>query len=81
VPEQHGEQARHAEHQRKGEKVPLLAKKIYVCVTKKFHAVPQIVVGRSSLVKDFEAIVLAAETGSPRPTINDERPTIVFLNA
>jgi hypothetical protein len=38
MPEQHREYTRHAEHQRKGEKVPLFAEKIYVWVPKKFHS-------------------------------------------
>ena len=37
VPEQHGKYARHAEDQRKGEKVPLLAEKIDVDVMKELH--------------------------------------------
>ena len=39
MPKQHGEYSRHAEHQRKGEKIPLLAQKVYVWISKKFHAV------------------------------------------
>jgi hypothetical protein len=39
MPEQHGKYARHAEQQRKGEKIPLLAEKVYVRISKKFHAV------------------------------------------
>ena len=39
MPEQHGKYARHTEHQRKGEKIPLLAQKVYVWISKKFHAV------------------------------------------
>jgi hypothetical protein len=38
MPEQHGDHTRHTEHQGKGEKVPLFAEKIYVWITKKFHA-------------------------------------------
>jgi hypothetical protein len=38
MPEQHGKYARHTEHQRKGEKIPLLAQKVYVWISKKFHA-------------------------------------------
>jgi hypothetical protein len=39
MPKQHGEYTRYAEHQRKGEKIPLLAQKVYVWISKKFHAV------------------------------------------
>jgi hypothetical protein len=39
MPEEHGEHSRHTEHQRKGEKIPLLAQKVYVWISKKFHAV------------------------------------------
>jgi hypothetical protein len=39
MPKQHGEYSRNAEHQRKGEKIPLLAQKVYVWISKKFHAV------------------------------------------
>src|SRR5712692_11816817 len=38
MPEQHGKHARHTEYQRKGEKIPLFPEKIYVWITKKFHA-------------------------------------------
>jgi hypothetical protein len=38
MPERHGEYPRHAENQRKSEKIPLLPKEIYICVSKKFHA-------------------------------------------
>src|SRR5713101_3125507 len=38
MPEQHGKYTRHAEYQRKGEKIPLFPEKIYVWITKKFHA-------------------------------------------
>jgi hypothetical protein len=38
MPEQHGKHSRHAENEGKGEEVPLLPQKIYVCVSKKFHA-------------------------------------------
>jgi hypothetical protein len=38
MPEQHGKYAGHAEDQRESEEVPLLAEKIYVGITKKFHA-------------------------------------------
>src|SRR5712692_239222 len=37
MPEQHGKHTRHAEYQRKGEKIPLFPEKIYVWITKKFH--------------------------------------------
>jgi hypothetical protein len=37
VPEQHGKQARHAEHEREGEKIPLLAEKIDVGIAKELH--------------------------------------------
>ena len=37
MPEQHGKQSRNAENQRKGEKVPLLAQKIYVGIAKELH--------------------------------------------
>ena len=37
MPEQHGKHARDAEHQREGEKVPFLAKKIYVGIAKELH--------------------------------------------
>jgi hypothetical protein len=37
VPEQHGKQARHAEHEGKVEKIPLLAEKIYVGIAKELH--------------------------------------------
>src|ERR1700757_1887736 len=37
VPEQHGKQARDAEDQRKGEKIPLFSKKIDVGVAKELH--------------------------------------------
>jgi hypothetical protein len=39
MPKQHGKYSRHTEHQRKGEKIPLLAQKVYVWISKKFHAV------------------------------------------
>jgi hypothetical protein len=39
MPKQHGKQSRYAEHQRKGEKIPLLAEKVYVGFFEKFHAV------------------------------------------
>src|SRR5438128_12611694 len=39
MPEQHGKHSRHAEHQRKGEKIPLLAEKVDVGLFKEFHAV------------------------------------------
>src|ERR1700736_640887 len=41
MPKQHGKYSRHAEQQRKGEKIPLLAQKVYVWISKKFHAVVQ----------------------------------------
>jgi hypothetical protein len=37
VPEQHGKHTRNAEDQRKGEKIPLLAQKIYVGIAKELH--------------------------------------------
>ena len=37
MPEQHGEHTRDAEDQRKGEKIPLFAQKIYVDVVKELH--------------------------------------------
>jgi hypothetical protein len=37
VPEQHGQDARNTEDQRKGEEVPLLPKKIDVDVMKELH--------------------------------------------
>src|SRR5579864_9526954 len=37
VPEQHGKYPRHAEDQRKGEKIPLLAEKIYAGTAKELH--------------------------------------------
>jgi hypothetical protein len=39
VPEEHGEDAGHAEDQREAEEVPLLAQKIDICITKKFHVI------------------------------------------
>jgi hypothetical protein len=39
MPKQHGKYSRHTEQQRKGEKIPLLAQKVYVWISKKFHAV------------------------------------------
>jgi hypothetical protein len=39
MPEQHGKYSRHAEEQGKGEKIPLLTEKVYVWISKKFHAV------------------------------------------
>jgi hypothetical protein len=38
MPEQHRKDSRHAEHQRKGDEIPLLAEKIYVRILKKFHS-------------------------------------------
>jgi hypothetical protein len=38
MPEKHREDPRHAKHQREGEKIPLLAEKIYVWIAKKFQA-------------------------------------------
>jgi hypothetical protein len=38
VPEQHGQNTGHAEHQREGEEIPFLAQKIYVRILKKFHS-------------------------------------------
>src|SRR2546428_3651372 len=40
TPEHHGKYTRHAEHQRKGEKIPLFPKKIYIWISKKFHSAP-----------------------------------------
>ena len=37
VPEQHGKQARDAKNQRKREKIPLFAQKIYVGIAKELH--------------------------------------------
>jgi hypothetical protein len=37
VPEQHGKQARDAEDQRKGEKIPFLSEKIDVGIAKELH--------------------------------------------
>ena len=37
VPEQHGKQARNAEDQRKGEKIPLFSQKIYIGIAKELH--------------------------------------------
>jgi hypothetical protein len=37
VPEQQRKQARHAEDQRKGEKIPLFSQKIYVGIAKELH--------------------------------------------
>jgi hypothetical protein len=37
VPEQHGKQARNAEDQRKGEKIPFLSEKIDVGIAKELH--------------------------------------------
>ena len=39
MPEQHRQYPRHAEQKRKGEKIPLLTQKVYVRISKKFHAV------------------------------------------
>jgi hypothetical protein len=39
VPEEHGEDAGHAEDQREAKEVPLLAQKIDICITKKFHVI------------------------------------------
>jgi hypothetical protein len=38
MPEQHGKDTGHAEDERESEEVPLLAEKIYVWISKKFHA-------------------------------------------
>src|SRR5216684_3767475 len=40
MPEQHRKYPRDAEHQRKGEKIPLFTKKIYIWISKKFHSAP-----------------------------------------
>ena len=37
MPEEHGENAGHAEDQREREEVPFLTKKIDVCIAKEFH--------------------------------------------
>ena len=37
MPEQHGKDARHAEHQRESEKIPLLSEKIDVGIAKELH--------------------------------------------
>jgi hypothetical protein len=38
MPEQHGKDTGHADDERESEEVPLLAEKIYVWISKKFHA-------------------------------------------
>ena len=50
MPEQHREDASDAEHQRKGNEVPLFAQEIDIRIAKKFHAAkPQILLIRYTL--------------------------------
>src|SRR6516165_5396625 len=53
MPKQHGKDSRHAEHQRKGEKIPLFPEKIYIRVLKKFHSIktPFSIIPRKSASK------------------------------
>src|SRR5438552_13991710 len=79
MPERHGKNSRYAEDQRKGDEIPLLAKKIYVRITKKFHAaltlsvvtLPSFVLRRSR--SHFRNRSSLRRTNDQRPTTNDQR--------